>query len=120
MLLAHACFLTVVLQHASAEVPKLRWFQSEDQLFISVHAPKLNFSSVTVSTPSPEHVLFNARASNDEGRAYAFNLVLREDIVTRCGPGARGQAKARDAQREHHPCVRARWRWRVRWWWIVM
>ena len=71
----------VLLALAAAEptIPPLKWAQTEDAIYISVHAT-LDFESVVVESPSLERVTFSATGATRDARAYAFDLLLREDV----------------------------------------
>lgn len=75
-ILALSC--AVLPRAAKTSVPKFKWGQNKELLFVSVMVRDLNKDSVVVTLPSEGDLHFHAQ--NSAGQEMALDLPLREDV----------------------------------------
>lgn len=63
-----------------ATMPRFKWGQGKDQIYLSVIIRDLDKGSVTASLPSAGE--FSFRAKDESGEEFALDLELREDVKT--------------------------------------
>jgi len=63
---------------AKSNLPRFKWGQNKEQIFLSIIVRDLEASSVAINLPSAGEISFKGKSTR--GEAYALDLELREDI----------------------------------------